>query len=60
MRHGKKENQKAVTLKKDSVVAIEVIEPAAKKHWATLKTKLVKVPGVPAKSFIIPPYSYQI
>lgn len=56
----KKEYQKAVTSKKDFVAAIEAIEPAAKQHWAILKIKPVKVPGVPAKSFIYLPYSYQI
>lgn len=44
---------KAVKLKKDLVVAIEAIEPAANKHWNNLKNRPVNVPGVPAKFFIL-------
>lgn len=44
--------QKAVNSKKDLVVDIEAIEPAAKKHCNILRRSAVTVPGVPAKSFI--------
>ena len=38
--------------KKVLVVAIEAIEPAAKKHCNILRISAVTVPGVPAKSLI--------
>ena len=45
--------QKAVKLKKLGVVAIEAIDPMAKRHCETLRPSPVKVPGVPGKSFIV-------
>lgn len=49
---GKNKYQKAVTLKKLEVVAMEAIEPAANMHWEILRISPVQVPGVPGKSFI--------
>lgn len=48
----KRKYQKAVKLTKVVVVAMEAIDPAAKTHCAILRNSPVKVPGVPAKSFI--------
>lgn len=44
-----------MTLKKPLEVTIEAIAPAANKHWPILRKSPVKVPGVPAKSFIVSP-----
>lgn len=49
---GKNKYQKAVTLKKLEVVAMEAIEPAANINCEIRRTSPVRVPGVPAKSFI--------
>lgn len=42
-------------LKKLEVEAMAVIEPAANTHCESLKASPVKVPGVPAKSFMFSP-----
>lgn len=52
MRSEKNKYQKAVKLKKEPVVVMATIDPAANKHCPILRSSPVEVPGVPAKSFI--------